>query len=51
MPSRRSSALPATYEAGLVDMEAAGVARLARCAAFPFYCIKGVSDGYSDQLA
>ncbi len=31
-------------------MEAAGVARLARMRGIPFYCIKGISDGYSDQL-
>jgi adenosylhomocysteine nucleosidase len=42
--------LAATYEAGLVEMEAAGVARLARMRGIPFYCIKGISDGYSDKL-
>ena len=42
--------LASTYEAALVDMEAAGVARLARMRGIPFYCIKGISDGYSDQL-
>jgi adenosylhomocysteine nucleosidase len=31
-------------------MEAAGIARLARMRGIPFYCIKGISDGYSDQL-
>ena len=31
-------------------MEAAGVARLARMRGIPFYCIKGISDGYKDQL-
>jgi adenosylhomocysteine nucleosidase len=35
---------------GLVDMEAAGVARLAEMRGIPFYCIKGVSDGFRDQL-
>jgi adenosylhomocysteine nucleosidase len=42
--------LASTYEAALVDMEAAGVARLARMRGIPFYCIKGISDGYNDQL-
>jgi adenosylhomocysteine nucleosidase len=42
--------LASTYEAALVDMEAAGVARLARMRGIPFYCIKGISDGYTDQL-
>jgi adenosylhomocysteine nucleosidase len=42
--------LEETYEAALVDMEAAAVARLARMRSIPFYCIKGISDGYSDNL-
>jgi adenosylhomocysteine nucleosidase len=42
--------LAATYGAGLVDMEAAGVARQAAMRGIPFYCIKGVSDGFSDRL-
>jgi adenosylhomocysteine nucleosidase len=42
--------LRAAYGAGLVDMEAAGVARLARMRGIPFYCVKGISDGYRDQL-
>ena len=42
--------LASTYLAALVDMEAAGVARLARIRGIPFYCIKGISDGHSDQL-
>jgi adenosylhomocysteine nucleosidase len=42
--------LASTYEAALVDMEAAGVARLAQMRGIPFYCIKGISDGYTDQL-
>jgi adenosylhomocysteine nucleosidase len=42
--------LASTYEAALVDMEATGVARLARMRGIPFYCIKGISDGYSDKL-
>jgi len=32
--------LAATYEAALVDMEAAGVARLAKMRGIPFYCVK-----------
>jgi len=31
-------------------MEAAGVARLAKMRGIPFYCVKGISDGPSDQL-
>jgi adenosylhomocysteine nucleosidase len=42
--------LASTYEAALVDMEAAGLARLAHMRGIPFYCVKGISDGYSDQL-
>jgi adenosylhomocysteine nucleosidase len=42
--------LASTYGAGLVDMEAAGVARLAQMRGIPFYCVKGISDGYRDQL-
>jgi adenosylhomocysteine nucleosidase len=42
--------LAATYGAALVDMEAAAIARLAQMRGIPFYCIKGISDGYSDQL-
>jgi len=42
--------LASTYQAALVDMEAAAIARLARMRGIPFYCIKGISDGYSDQL-
>ncbi len=42
--------LAATYSADLVDMEAAGLARLAAMRGIAFYCIKGISDGYNDQL-
>jgi adenosylhomocysteine nucleosidase len=42
--------LASTYSASLVDMEAAGLARLAHMRGIPFYCIKGISDGYNDQL-
>jgi adenosylhomocysteine nucleosidase len=42
--------LAETYSAALVDMEASAVARLAQMRGIPFYCIKGISDGYTDQL-
>jgi adenosylhomocysteine nucleosidase len=42
--------LAAAYSAGLVDMEATTVARLAKMRGVPFYCIKGVSDGYRGKL-
>jgi len=42
--------LASTYGADLVDMEAAGVARLAQMRGIPFYCVKGVSDGFRDRL-
>jgi adenosylhomocysteine nucleosidase len=42
--------LASTYHAGLVDMEAAALARLAAMRAIPFYCIKGVSDGLNESL-
>lgn len=42
--------LAAAYGAGLVDMEAAGIARLALVRGIPFLCIKGVSDGLADRL-
>jgi adenosylhomocysteine nucleosidase len=42
--------LGATYGAGLVDMEAVAVARLAQMRGIPFYCVKGVSDGYRERL-
>jgi adenosylhomocysteine nucleosidase len=31
-------------------MEAAGIARLAEMRGIPFYCVKGISDGYRDQM-
>ena len=50
-PTRpRSSAWPAPTQRRLVDMEAAAVARLAAMRAIPFYCVKGVSDGFGEQL-
>ena len=42
--------LAAAYGAGLVDMEAAAVARLAQMRRIPFYCIKGVSDNLDARL-
>jgi adenosylhomocysteine nucleosidase len=42
--------LAGAYGAGLVDMEAAAVARLAAMRGIPFYCVKGVSDGFNDKL-
>lgn len=42
--------LATTYNAALVDMEAAAIARLAAMREIPFYCIKGVSDGLNDRL-
>jgi adenosylhomocysteine nucleosidase len=38
------------YKAVLVDMEAAVVARLARAHGMGFVCLKGISDGYQDEL-
>ena len=42
--------LGVAYYAGLVDMEAAAIARLAAMREIPFYCIKGVSDGLTARL-
>jgi adenosylhomocysteine nucleosidase len=42
--------LATTYSAAMVDMEAAGVARLAAMRGIPFDCVKGVSDGFRDKL-
>jgi adenosylhomocysteine nucleosidase len=42
--------LAGVYHAGLVDMEAAAVARLAAMRGISFSCIKGVSDGLTDNL-
>jgi adenosylhomocysteine nucleosidase len=38
------------YQAVLVDMEAAAVARVARAQRLDFYCFKAVSDGPNDRL-
>ena len=42
--------LATTYDAALVDMEAAAIARLAAMRGIAFYAIKGVSDGFNDRL-
>src|SRR6185503_7769588 len=42
--------LASTYKAALVDMEAAGIARLAAMRVIPFYYIKGVSDPLDAKL-
>jgi adenosylhomocysteine nucleosidase len=42
--------LAETYSASLVDMEASAIARLAQMRGIPFYCIKGISDGYTAKL-
>lgn len=42
--------LAAAHGAALVDMEAAGPARLAATRGIPFYCVKGVSDGPQELL-
>jgi adenosylhomocysteine nucleosidase len=47
-PEKRSLAMQ--YQAALVDMEAAAVARCARVGNLPFLCFKAVSDGPNDNL-
>jgi adenosylhomocysteine nucleosidase len=42
--------LATAYDAALVDMEAAAIARLAAMRSIPFYCIKGVSDALGENL-
>jgi len=42
--------MAATYNAALVDMEAAAVARLAAMRGIPFYAIKGISDSVNARL-
>jgi len=42
--------LAEAYGAGLVDMEAAAVARLAKMREIPFYCVKGISDELGARL-
>jgi adenosylhomocysteine nucleosidase len=48
--AREKPGLAATHGADLVDMEAAGLARLAGERGIPFYCVKGVSDGPQERL-
>jgi adenosylhomocysteine nucleosidase len=42
--------LASTYNAALVDMEAAAIARLAQMRGIPFYAIKGISDPLNAKL-
>jgi adenosylhomocysteine nucleosidase len=42
--------LAEAHQAVLVDMESASVARLAAESSIPFYCFKGISDAYTDNL-
>jgi adenosylhomocysteine nucleosidase len=42
--------LASTYNAALVDMEAAAIARLAAMRGIPFYAIKGISDSLHAKL-
>lgn len=48
--SDEKRALAQKHQAVLVDMEAATVARMAAARGVPFYCFKGISDGYADRL-
>jgi adenosylhomocysteine nucleosidase len=47
---REKLRLASAYNAALVDMEAAAIARLAAMRQIPFYCIKGVSDPLRARL-
>jgi adenosylhomocysteine nucleosidase len=47
---REKKRLAASYGAGLVDMEAATIARIALGKGIPFYCFKAVSDDADAQL-
>ncbi len=47
---REKLRLASTYNAALVDMEAAAVARLATMRGIPFYAIKGISDSLHAKL-
>jgi adenosylhomocysteine nucleosidase len=42
--------LAAATGAGLVDMEAAALARVAGARGIPFRCVKGVSDGFGESM-
>jgi adenosylhomocysteine nucleosidase len=48
--SKEKARLAASYGAGLIDMEAAAVARIALGKGIPFYCMKAVSDDSSADL-
>ena len=48
--SNEKRSLAEKFQAPLVDMEAAAVARYAAARNLPFYCYKGISDGYNDNL-
>ena len=48
--AKEKARLAASYGAGLIDMEAAAVARLALGKGIPFYCMKAVSDDSSADL-
>lgn len=47
---REKQRLAASYGAGLVDMEAAAIARIALGKGIPFYCLKAVSDDAEARL-
>jgi adenosylhomocysteine nucleosidase len=47
---REKQRLAASYGAGLVDMEAAAIARIALGKGIPFYCLKAVSDDAQAKL-
>src|SRR5271170_1247928 len=47
---REKQRLAASYGAGLVDMEAAAIARIALGKGIPFYCFKAVSDDAEARL-
>lgn len=49
-PYSEKRRLTSAYQAALVDMEAAAIARLAAMRGIPFYAIKGVSDGLNERL-
>ena len=49
-PYSEKRRLTSTYQAALVDMEAAAIGRLAAMREIPFYAIKGVSDSLTDRL-
>jgi adenosylhomocysteine nucleosidase len=48
--SEEKRSIAQEFQAPLVDMEAASVARVAAAQNIAFYCFKGVSDGANDKL-